>query len=201
MFTYWPLYCLSHSLSVFFPSGEWDVIVLIEELKDKVQKISVSKMLDLHLVIPIPLTICCISRITALNISLPCDNFFIFLLEMVSVFKNVRFGSKGLISYTWQWFGLFTDPCLLYFFFSSLLTDHLLETQAAYWAYYQKWALQVHWLFNSFVMIGFSFSYVQYHFGSCKWLKISLLLQYYKKYLNFMMLPLFFIGYCIPQVT
>jgi hypothetical protein len=31
--------------------------------------------------------------------------FYFFLLEMVSVSKDVRFGSKGLISYTWQWFG------------------------------------------------------------------------------------------------
>ena len=37
--------------------------MLIEELKDKVQKTSVSKMLDLHLVTPIPLTMCCISSL------------------------------------------------------------------------------------------------------------------------------------------
>jgi len=37
--------------------------VLIEELKDKVQKISVSKMLDLHLVTLITLTMCGISSL------------------------------------------------------------------------------------------------------------------------------------------
>ena len=96
MFTYWPLYCLSHSLSVFFPSGDWDGIVLIEELKDMVQKISVSKMLDLHLVIPIPLTICCISRITALNISLPSDNSSVFYWKWFQCLKML-----GLVAKVW----------------------------------------------------------------------------------------------------
>lgn len=68
--------------------------MLIEELKDKVQKISVSKMLDLHLVIPIPLIICCISRITALNISLPSDNSSFFNWKWFQCLKMLGLVAK-----------------------------------------------------------------------------------------------------------